>query len=122
MPEVSTSRPAARVPARRPKNRLGSALFKGTKTVVFAFARAMYVLWLEITGVAFAAFTLMGASALVGLYRKHAWIGDPRRFWVTVGFTIACGWLTIWSFWRARRTEKKAKAEPLHHGGTETRR
>ena len=111
MPEVSTSSPASRVPAGRPKNRIGSALFSGTKTVVFAFARILYVLWLQVTGVAFAAFTLMGASALVGLYRKHAWIGDPRRFWVTVGFTIGCGVLTIWSFWRAARTEKKSRAK-----------
>jgi len=109
MPEVSTSRPAARVPAQRPKNRLGNALFKGTKTVVFAFARILYVLWLQVTGVAFAAFTIMGASAFVGLYRRHAWVGDPRRFWVTAGFTIGCGVLTIWSFLRASRTEKKSR-------------
>jgi hypothetical protein len=112
MPEVSTSRPVNRIPAQRPKNRLGNALFSGTKTVVFSFARILYVLWLQVTGVVFAAFTLMGASALVGLYRKHAWIGDPRRFWVTAGFTIGCGLLTIWSFLRASRTEKKSKAKP----------
>jgi len=110
MPEVSTSRPAARLPAQRPKSRIGGALFKGTKTVVFAFARILYVLWLQVTGVVFAAFTLMGASAFVGLYRKQAWTGDPRRFWVTVGFTIVCGALTIWSFGRASRTEKKSRA------------
>jgi len=85
---------------------LGFALVQGAKTFVFAVARTVYVLWLEVTGVAFAAFTIMGASSLVGLYRKHAWIADKNRFWITVFFTVACAWLTITSFWRARRTRK----------------
>jgi hypothetical protein len=106
MPEISTSKPAARTRVKGRQGRLGAALFKGAKTVVFAFARALYVLWLEITGVAFAAFAIMGSSSLVGLYRRQAWVGDKHRFWTTVGFTIACGWLTIVSFWRARRGRK----------------
>jgi len=107
VPEISTSKAAARPPARSGKGRLGFALFQGAKTVAFAVARTVYVLWLEITGVAFAGFTVMGASALVILYRKHAWIADKNRFWVTVFFTIGCLWLTITSFWRARQTKRR---------------
>lgn len=108
MPEVSTSKAGARSPVKSGKGRLGFALFQGAKTVVFAVARTFYVLWLEITGVAFAGFAVMGGSALVGLYRRQAWIGDRNRFWTTVIFTAACIWLTIASFWKARRTRGRA--------------
>jgi len=106
MPDVSTTKAGVREPLKAGKGRLGFAIFQGAKTVVIAVGRTVYVLWLEVTGVAFAAFTIMGASSLVGLYRRHAWIGDRNRFWVTVFFTFACLWLTITSFWRARRTGK----------------
>ncbi|MBZ5524391.1 MAG: hypothetical protein LAP21_19310 [Acidobacteriia bacterium] len=109
MPEITTSKSGTRTPVKSGKGRLGFALFQGAKTVVFAVARTIYVLWLEITGVAFAGFAVMGASALVRLYRKHAWIDDSHRFWVTVFFTAGCIWLTIASFWRARRTRGRTR-------------
>ena len=106
MPPASASKPATRTTTPSRQSRLGAALLSGAKTVAVSIFKTMYVLWLEITGVAFAAFAIMGGSSLIGLYRKQAWLSDKHRFWTTVGFTIVCVWLTVMSFWRARRTRK----------------
>lgn len=94
------------------RNRLGYAILSGAKSVVSSFARTIYVLWLQTTGLMFGAFTMIGGSALVRLYRAHAWKGDPHRFWTTLGFTMVCFGFTIMSFVKAKRrqTTNRAKA------------
>jgi|SRR5215471_13874416 len=87
------------------RSRLGYALLSGLKAVVWSFARTLYVLWLQTTGLMFAAFTFLGASAMVRLYRAHAWTADPRRFWITLAFTLVCLGFTIVSFWKAKRRQ-----------------
>ena len=106
MAEASSSKTIVKAPVRSPRKRLGYALFQGAKAVVFSFLRTFYVLWLEVTGFVFAGLTVMGVSAFVRLYRHQAWVSDGKRFWVTVGFTIFCLWLTVISFVRARRKPK----------------
>lgn len=94
------------------RNRLGYAILSGVKSVVSSFARTLYVLWLQTTGLMFAAFTVMGSSAMVRLGRVHAWKADPRRFWTTLGFTAVCFGFTIMSFVKAkwRQSANRAKS------------
>ncbi|HEY6248730.1 MAG TPA: hypothetical protein VI685_02150 [Candidatus Angelobacter sp.] len=93
------------------RNRLGYAVLSGVKSVVSSFARTLYVLWLQITGLMFAAFTLIGSSAMLRLYRAHAWKVDPLRFWTTLGFTTVCFGFTIMSFVKAKRRQTTNRAK-----------
>lgn len=88
------------------RNRIGYAVFSGVKAAASAFAKTLYVLWLQTTGLMFAAFTLMGVTALVRLYHAHARINDPRRFWITLVFTAVCFGFTVMSFWKAKRNTR----------------
>ncbi|HEY6349308.1 MAG TPA: hypothetical protein VI636_07860 [Candidatus Angelobacter sp.] len=94
------------------RSRLGYAVLSGVKSVVSSFARTLYVLWLQITGLMFAAFTLIGVSSLVRLCRAHAWKGDPHRFWTTICFTTVCFGFTIMSFVKAKRRQTTNPAKP----------
>ena len=87
------------------KSRLGYAVLSGLKTVATSFARTLYVLWLQSTGLIFGVFTVLGGSQMVKLYRLHAWTADPRRFWITLAFTLVCLGFTIVSFWKAKRRQ-----------------
>lgn len=88
------------------RNRIGYAVFSGVKAAASSFAKTLYVLWLQTTGLMFAAFTAMGGSAMFRLYRKHAWTNDPRRFWITLTFTLVCLGFTVMSFWKAKRRSR----------------
>jgi hypothetical protein len=88
------------------RNRIGYAVFSGVKAAAYSFAKTLYVLWLQTTGLMFGAFTVFGGTAMVRLYRAHAWTGDPRRFWITLAFTATCFGFTIMSFWKAKRRSK----------------
>ena len=93
------------------RSRLGYAVLSGVRSVVSSFARTLYVLWLQTTGLMFAAFTLIGVSSLVRLWRAHAWKGDPHRFWTTIGFTTVCFGFTIMSFVKAKRRQPTSRAK-----------
>ena len=92
------------------RNRLGYAILSGLRSMVSSFARTLYVLWLQTTGLMFGAFTVMGVSALTRLWRIHAWQGDPRRFWTTVTFTGICLGFTVMSFVKAKRRQTVNRA------------
>ena len=92
------------------KSRLGYAVFSGLKAVATSFARTLYVLWLQSTGLIFGVFTVLGGSHMLRLYRQHAWTGDPRRFWITLAFTVTCLGFTIVSFWKAKRRQRTSRA------------
>lgn len=85
------------------RNRIGYALFSGAKAAAVSFARTLYVLWLQTTGLMFAVFTAVGAAAVIRVYRAHGLSGDPRRFWITLTFTTVCFGFTIMSFWKAKK-------------------
>ena len=87
------------------KSRLGYAVLSGLKAAASSFARTLYVLWLQTTGLMFGAFTVIGGSQVVRLSRQHAWVGDPRRFWITMAFTLVCLGFTIVSFWKAKKRQ-----------------
>ena len=81
------------------------ALFVAGKGFVISVAKTFYALWLETTGLIFGFFTVLGGSALVRQYRADH-LADHIRFITVTGFTLACGWFTVLSFVRARRTRK----------------
>jgi len=81
------------------------ALFVAGKGLVISFAKTFYALWLETTGLVFGFLTVMGGSALVRHYKADH-LADHTRFLTVTGFTLVCGWFTVFSFWKARRTRK----------------
>lgn len=85
------------------RNRIGYAVFSGVKAAVSSFAKTLYVLWLQTTGLMFGAFTVLGGLGVVRAYRMHGWSGDPKRLWITVTFTVVCFGFTVMSFWKAKR-------------------
>jgi predicted small integral membrane protein len=98
MTEVST----AKTPVQK-RDRLIGALLSGGKALVISFAKTFYALWLEVTGLLFAVFTVVGGSALFRQYRADHF--HDRNRLLTVGvFTVVCAWFTVVSFVRARRT------------------
>jgi hypothetical protein len=84
------------------KDRLMGAIFAGAKTVVVSFARTLYVLWLQITGLIFLIFAVSAGSALVRQYRADHF-ADRHRFWTIVVFTVVCLWFGSVSFVRAKK-------------------
>ena len=101
MPEIiATKRP---VPVR---NRTLNALLTAGKGFVISIAKTVYALWLEVTGLLFAALTVSGGAAIVRQYRLDH-LADHRRLIGVSIFTLVCGWFTVVSFVRAKRTRKK---------------
>jgi len=92
------------------RGRFGYAVWTGLKTVATSFARTLYVLWLQSTGLIFGAFTALGAWNMVRLFRQHAWSSDRPRFWTTLGFTLVCAGFTFVSFWKAKRRQTSNRA------------
>jgi hypothetical protein len=88
----------------------GKAVAKGTRkfgeAVWKPFAHASGVLWLEVTGLFFAIFTLFFG---INTYKlRHEWaIGpDHQRFVVYTVVTLIFGYFTFSSFYRARKKER----------------
>lgn len=87
------------------KGRIMGAILAGGKTIVVSFARTMYVLWLQVTGLIFVVFAVMGASALAMQYKKDHF-ADRNRFYVTILFICVCAWFGLVSFVRAKKKGK----------------
>lgn len=87
------------------RNRMAYALLVAGKGLAISVAKTMYALWLEVTGLLFGMLTVAAGSALVRQYRADHF-ADHRRLAVVAGFTLVCGWFTVFSFVKARRTRK----------------
>jgi len=85
------------------RSRVVSALWVAAKGFLISAARTFYALWLEVTGLLFAMFTVVGGSDLIRQYRT-AHFADHKRLVVVGLTTVACGWFTVFSFLKARRT------------------
>ena len=107
MAETSTTGAADKAPAAGPRKRLGYAVFVGAKTLVVSFARTLYALWMEVTGLLFAIFAVMGAAALIKFYRANPQMPDRHKLWSGVIFTVICAWFTVVSFWKSRKLRKR---------------
>lgn len=107
MPEISTVKsPVQRVKSSLQKrDRLLGAIFAGAKTMVIAFARTGYALWLEVTGLLCALIAIRYGTALFHEYQaNHAATG--HRFWTFAVFTVVFSWFTVLSFVKARRMKR----------------
>ena len=60
------------------RNRIGYALFSGVKAAFSSFAKTLYVLWLQTTGLMFGAFTAVGVMHVGRVYRTQGLNGDPQ--------------------------------------------
>jgi hypothetical protein len=68
------------------------------------------VLWLEITGLFFALFTLFFAQNVYKLHHAYRVGGDHQRFLLYCVLTLIFAYFTISSFYRARRRERRKKS------------
>lgn len=88
---------------RSTRGRVAHALLVAGKGFLISVLKTLYSLWLEVTGLIFAMLTVAGGSALVRQFRTDH-LADHTRFLAVSGFTLACGWFTVFSFVKARRT------------------
>jgi hypothetical protein len=88
------------------RNRTLNALLVAGKGLAISMAKTLYALWLEVTGLLFAVLAVGGASALLRQYRSDH-LADHGRAFAVCAFTIVCGYFTVVSFVRAKRTRKR---------------
>ncbi|HEY6273067.1 MAG TPA: hypothetical protein VIX19_13890 [Terriglobales bacterium] len=101
MPELTaTKRPI------QTRSRTLQALLVAGKGLAISFAKTLYALWLEVTGLLFGVLAVGGASALVRQYRTDHFT-DHRRLVGVSAFTLVCTYFTVVSFVRAKRTRKR---------------
>jgi hypothetical protein len=69
-----------------------------------SLARVLRLLWLEVAGVFFVAFALIGSLAFVREYRVWmAGTSGPGRALLALAFTVLFAYFGVTSFWRVRR-------------------
>jgi len=100
MPELSALKSSLQ---RSHRGRVLHAVLVAGKGFLISVLKTLYSLWLEVTGLVFAMLTAAGASALVRQFRTDH-LADRARFLTVMGFTLVCGWFTVFSFIKARRT------------------
>ncbi len=112
MAQIPTGRKAlvvARVAAREAqrhaqRSRWIRGALAGGRAFLASVFRAINILWLQITGVFFLLFALVGGVACWKEYR--AWtVGKigPGRALLALCFSLMFTWFAVSSFWRARR-------------------
>jgi uncharacterized membrane protein len=104
MPEISNVKNALQTVVK--KDRLLNAVFAGSKSLVVSLGRTAYAFWLQTTGLIFLFFTLGGGYSLFRQYRRDHF-ADHQRLWIESAFTLVCGYFTLVSFLKARRTAKR---------------
>lgn len=87
------------------KDRFLNAVFVGSKSFVVAIGRTAYAFWLQATGLVFVLFTVVGASDLIKHYHKHDL--NLKRAVLVGTLTVVCGYFTLHSFIKAKRTVQK---------------
>ena len=72
------------------------------------FARVLHLLFLQVAGVFFLAFSAAGAIAFVREYKLYA-AGQPvgSKMAVAAAFALMFLWFAVSSFWRAARKESR---------------
>ena len=112
MAAISTSRKAlvaaqvaTRVASRAARrSRLLGAAWSGVRATVLSLGRVLHRIWLEITGVFFLLFALVGGAAAWREYPLYrAGQADLLHFLAPAFFSALFAWFGLTSFWRARR-------------------
>jgi hypothetical protein len=110
--QISTSRKAvvaAQVAGRvasqaARRSRLLTALGRGVRAAAVSLGRVLHRVWLEVTGVFFLIFALLGALAARREYALYqAGRADLLHLLAPALFSALFAWFGLTSFWRARR-------------------
>jgi hypothetical protein len=83
------------------KSRTVNALGSAARVTLRSVTRVGHVLWLEVTGLFFVAFGVIGSLAAWHEYSKHRIV--TGRFAAAVCFMVLFAWFGLSSFYRARR-------------------
>ena len=108
MAQISTARKAgvvAGVAARQvTRNRWFRGGVAAFQAISRSVARVAHLLWLEITGLFFLLFSVVGAVALAHEYPKYqAGKMGAGKLVLTFMFSLVFGYFGVSSFWRVRR-------------------
>ena len=103
MPEISTIKNSLQTVVK--KDRLLKAAFVGGKSFIVSVSRTFYAFWLQTTGLLYLFFTGAGAVYLFRRYRADHF-ADLKPFLIVSAFTLVCGYFTLLSFLKAKRTSK----------------
>ena len=83
------------------KSRTVNALASAAQVTLRSVSRVGHLLWLEVTGLFFAGFAVIGGFAAWHDYSKHKTLSS--RFLAAICFMVIFAWFGLTSFWRARR-------------------
>ena len=81
------------------RNRVLQAGLGSARTTFRAFGKVSHILWLEITGLFFLLFALIGSVEFVRKARAH----DLRQMAAAAGIALLFGYFGVSSFWQARK-------------------
>jgi len=101
-PAAASSRIAAQS-AGRIATQTGRSLSQGIGGLLRPFRRVGGILWLEVTGVFFLLPVIVFAPTLWRASAAYSHTSDHRTFWATVIVVTVFLYLSLTSFWRARR-------------------
>jgi hypothetical protein len=83
------------------KSRTVNALASAAQVTLRSVSRVSHLLWLEVTGLFFLAFAMIGGLAAWHDYSRHKTLSS--RFLAAICFMVIFAWFGLSSFWRARR-------------------
>lgn len=78
-----------------------NALASAAQVALRSVSRVGHLLWLEVTGLFFVAFAVIGGLAAWHEYSKHKVLSG--RLGAALCFMVVFAWFGLDSFWRARR-------------------
>lgn len=86
------------------KSRLVRACYNAGSATMRSVKRVMHVLWLEVTGLLFLLFALVGAGATIREYHKHlAGNAGSGKMLLAAFFAVLFTYFGVSSFWRSRK-------------------
>ncbi len=83
------------------RNRMLNAVGVAARTTLRSVTRVLHLLWLEVTGLFFVLFAVVGAAAGWREYHKTGFVSP--KLGAAVCFSVVFAWFGVSSFWRARR-------------------
>jgi len=86
------------------KSRLARACYNAASVTTRSLKRIVHVLWLEMTGLLFLLFALVGAGAAVREYHRHvAGTAGSGKMLLAAFFALLFTYFGVSSFWRSRK-------------------
>jgi hypothetical protein len=86
------------------KSRLVRACYQAGSATLRSVKHVLHVLWLEVTGLLFLVFALVGAGAAIREYHHHAaGTAGSGKMMLASFFAVLFTYFGVSSFWRSRR-------------------